>query len=172
MDKYSKKEKEWLCKRWDRNLINRLVFALNSGKVITALLQQIPQDDSISADRKMVDLRGVDFSHQNLRGPWKTKDEKRYRAGISLENADFSCANLSWAIVPHANLKRAVFYEADLSNAELIYSDLSYTDFKNAAMEGAWFLDTKLYESNITEKQLSKRRNIEQMDFYYHAYEK
>jgi len=32
-------------------------------------------------------------------------------------------------------------------------------------------LDTKFYESKVSENQLKNRMNIKQMDFDYHAYE-
>jgi hypothetical protein len=38
-------------------------------------------------------------------------------------------------------------------------------------MQDAWLLDTKFYNSKITEKQLNSRRNLGQLDFDYRAFE-
>ena len=165
------KQKEWLKQRWDRDLINKIVYNLNKGKEITGLLDEVPQNNDITCKEKFIDLRGIDFSHQNLRGPWTIQEEQRYRKGICLKNADFSYANLAWVILPRADLRGSLFIETDLSNAELIYSDLSYTDLTNADMKEAWLLDTKFYGAKVTEEQLKSRMNIKQMDFDYHAFE-
>ncbi|MFO7889190.1 MAG: pentapeptide repeat-containing protein [bacterium] len=171
MSSLNKRQKKWLNERWDRDLINKIVFALNEGKEISGLLKAVPQKKEIPFREKFIDLRGIDFSHQNLRGPWNIHNDQRFRQGICLKNADFSYANLAWVILPRADLQGSLFIETDLSNAELIYSDLSHTDLTGADMNEAWLLDTKFYESKVTEEQLKSRMNIEQMDFDYHAYE-
>ncbi len=171
MDSLNERQKKWLCERWDRDLINKIVYALNEGREIFSLLKEVPQNKEIPSKKRFLDLRGIDFSHQNLRGPWTIHNDQRYRKGICLRNADFSYAHLAWIILPRADLKGSIFIETDLSNAELIYSDLSHTDLTGANMNEAWLLDTKFYESKVTEEQLCSRMNIKQMDFDYHAYE-
>lgn len=171
MRSLNKKQKNWLQERWDRDFINDIVYALNEGKEINDLLKEIPQKKEIPFRENFIDLRGIDFSHQNLRGPWTIKNDRWFRKGICLKNADFSFANLAWVILPRADLRDSLFIETDLSNAELIYSDLSHTDLTGANMKEAWLLDTKFHESKVTEEQLKSRMNIKQMDFDYHAYE-
>ncbi|MEJ2626990.1 MAG: pentapeptide repeat-containing protein [bacterium] len=163
--------KSWLKTRWGRNLINNIVYNLNKGKEISGLLKEVPQNENIPPREEFIDLRGIDFSHQNLRGPWTMHNGQRYRKGICLKKADFSYANLAWVILPRADLRGSMFIETDLSNAELIYSDFSYTDLSGANLKEAWLLDTKFYESKVSENQLKNRMNIKQMDFDYHAYE-
>jgi uncharacterized protein YjbI with pentapeptide repeats len=171
MNVVSEQYKSWLRVRWERNVINKIVYNLNEGRKISELLKEVPQNEKIPPREEFIDLRGIDFSHQNLRGPWTVFNGQRYRKGICLKKADFSFANLAWVILPRANLRGSLFIEADLSNAELIYSDFSNTDLTSASMKEAWLLDTKFHESKVSENQLKNRMNIKQMDFDYHAYE-
>ena len=171
MKKYNSEEMQRLRSRWDRDLINSLVVALNQGLPVQPLLDTVKQNgDSVFISERM-DFRGIDFSHQNLRGPWTTENGKRFRNGVSLQNADFSGADLSWAILPNADLRGTVFRQANLSFAELILSDLSDADLSEADLTGAWLLDTKFFNAQVTKRQLQSRQNHGQLDFDYHAYE-
>lgn len=172
MRRYSEEEKARLKKRWNRDLVNHIVIALNEGSSLDSLLAELDPLSDIAWSREGLDFRGGDFSHQNLRGPWTLEKEKRFRIGVDLRNADFTCADLSWSILPHADLRGALFIDADLSFAELILSDLSGADLTGAVMKGAWLLDTKFYDAAVTEEQLRMRQNRGQLDFDYHAYEK
>jgi len=170
MNPYTATEKQRLRKRWTRDLINHIVIALNEGEPITELISAVDVPRGLDELSGRMDFRGIDFSHQNLRGPWKTGKKGRCRSGISLINADFSCADLSWVILPHADLQGGIFTDADLSYAELISSDLSGADLTGAVMQGVWLLDTKLCDALVTEEQLQSRQNRGQMDFDYRAY--
>jgi uncharacterized protein YjbI with pentapeptide repeats len=148
------------------------VIALNEGRSIRSVLDRVYVPPGCPPSESRLDLRGIDFSHQNLRGPWKLADDERKRIGVHLEEADLTGANLSWAILPRANLRGALLRHADLDHAELIYSDLSGADLDGASLEGAWLLYTKFHDTNITTEQLESRQNLGQMDFDYHAYER
>ena len=161
----------WLRDRWDSRLINRIVIALNEGCSIESLLDETPQNSEISPARGRLDLRGIDLSHQNLRGPWEFKGDQRHRSGVKLNGADLSYSILAWVILPKADLRGAIMKGTDLSNAELIYADLSDTDMTDACLKDAWLLDTLFHGGNISKAQLSARRNLGQLDFDYHAYE-
>ncbi len=156
--------------RWDYDLINRIVVALNEGAPIDGILKDVPVYESLPPTEKRIDLRGIDFSHQNLRGPWHIEEGRRLRTGVDLHDADLTFADLSWAIMPRANLRGALLVDANLQNTELIYADLSEADLKGAKMEGTWLLDTVFTGANVTEQQLAVRRKLGQLDFDYHAY--
>jgi uncharacterized protein YjbI with pentapeptide repeats len=168
---YDDDKRRWLHDRWDGDVINHLVIALNEGREIASILAEVPKDKTIPARRDVLDLRGIDFSHQNLRGPWKRKGEERSRTGILLRGADLTGADMSWAILPRADFRGSFLKEADFRNAELIYADFSETDLSDARFDGAWLLDTRFYDAKVTEEQLHRRRNLGQLDFDYHAYE-
>ncbi len=171
MNTLSENEKvHWLCTRWNPDLINKIVITLNQGLEIKSILEEVPQRDDIAPLPERFDLRGIDFSFQNLRGPWSVKNEERIRIGVNLKNADLSFANLTWAILPRADFRRAVLRNASLTNAELIFADFSEADLTDADMNGAWLLDTKFYGAKIKEEQLRTRRKLGQLDFDYRAY--
>ena len=171
MRKYKCEEMQWLQGRWSRDLVNSIVVALNQGTPVLPLLGTVEQADKIAPLPGRMDFRGIDFSHQNLRGPWTTEEDKRFRGGVNLRGADFTGADLSWAILPNADLQGSIFIDSNLSFAELILSDLSGADLTDADMTGAWLLDTKFYDALVTEEQLNSRQNHGQMDFDYHAFE-
>ena len=169
--KYHEKGIQWLRQRWTWDTINHIVVVLNEGGEIASILADVAQDDTLPGFPDRLDLRGIDFSHQNLRGPWRMDGEKRDRSGVRLKGADLTGAVLTWAILPRADLREVILIDADLTNTELIYSDLSQADLTRANLEGAWLLYTKLHDAKITEEQLKSRRNFGQLDFDYHAYE-
>lgn len=157
--------------RWTGDLMNQIVVALNEGRSIEPLLLTLQEAEGIPRVSERMDLRGINLSHQNLRGPWRVEDEVRQRVGVNLRNADLTGANLEWAILPRANLEGAVLRYADLSNAELIYADLREADLTGAVMKDVWLLYTHFQGAFVTEEQLRLRRNLGQLDFDYHAYE-
>ena len=161
----------WLQERWERDVIIRIVIALNEGQEIGSILKETPKNPSFPAMPGRLDLRGIDLSFQNLRGPWSFRKDQRLRMGINLSSADLSGASLNWVILPRADLRDALLINADLRNAELIFSDLSGADLTGADMQDAWLLDTRFYNSKVTEKQLTSRRNLGQLDFDYRAFE-
>ena len=161
----------WLRTRWNPDLINKIVIALNQGLGIKSILKEIPQRDDIVSLPGRFDLRGIDFSFQNLRGPWSTKNGQRIRIGVNLRNTDLTFANLTWAILPRADFRGAILRNASLINAELIFADFSNADLTDADMTGAWLLDTKFYGAKVKEEQLRTRRKLGQLDFDYRAYE-
>ena len=169
-DKGYKMITEKIKSRWDYDLINRIVFALNEAAPIEDILKDVPADTSMPPSGKRLDLRGIDFSFQNLRGPWHIMEGRRLRMGVDLHDADLTGADLSWAMLPRANLRGALLADANLQNTELIYADFSEADLKGARMEGAWLLDTLFKGAEITEQQLAQRRKLGQLDFDYHAY--
>jgi uncharacterized protein YjbI with pentapeptide repeats len=160
----------WLRERWDRDTIIRVVIALNEGESVESHIREVVRNPEIPDLSGHLDLRGIDLSFQNLRGPWRSGEGKRYRTGVVLEGADLSGANLRWVILPRGNLRGAVLKGADLSNAELIFTDLSGADLSGANMENAWLWDTCFYGANVSKQQLNSRRNLGQLDFDYHAY--
>lgn len=162
---------ESLRARWSRDTINQIVLALNHGTSIRGILRGLPRVESPDLPLRMLDLRGIDLSHQNLRGPWKVREGIRKRAGIILKYADLTGALLQWTILPSADLRYARLVGAALQDAELIHADLSGADLTDADMTGAWLLYTKFRGTRITEAQLNSRRNLGQLDFDYHAYE-
>ncbi|MFH1941862.1 MAG: pentapeptide repeat-containing protein [bacterium] len=169
--KYNDEAMQWLRERWTADMINHIVVALNEGRTIDSVLEDLPQDEMLPHHPNRMDLRGIDFSHQNLRGPWEFDGDRRQRCGVVLKKADLTGANLSWVILPKADLREALFIDADLKDAELIYSNLSKADLTGADMRGAWLLDTKFIGAKIGEEQLKSRRNLGQLDFDYYAYE-
>lgn len=162
---------EKLRQRWTGDVVNQIVVALNEGRSIEAVLENVPynKEDLSFSDR--LDLRGIDLSHQNLRGPWEIREGQRIRVGVNLRNVDLTGAILLWTILPRADLRGALLQDADLRNAELIYADLSGADLTGATMEGAWLMDTKFHKAKVTEAQLESRRNLGQLDFAYYAFE-
>ncbi len=161
----------WLKERWKGDLPNLIVLALNEGQDITLLLEQLPQQGQSPHDSDRLDLRGIDLSHQNLRGPWSTTEKGRNRIGVYLKEVDLSYADLSWAMLPRADLRGAVLKGTCLDHAELIYADFTGADLSGATLQGAWLLDTLFYDAKITETQLKQRRSLGQLDFDYHAFE-
>jgi uncharacterized protein YjbI with pentapeptide repeats len=157
-------------KRWDLDLINLIVVRLNRGIEIESLLKKA-FGECCKNDSSKSDLRGIDLSHQNLRGPWSTVEGQRKRMGINLENSDLTGANLNWAILPKANLRRCCMKYVNLRDAELIMADLSGSDLVGADFTGAWLLNTRLTEASVSESQLKMRRFLGQLDFEYHAYD-
>ena len=158
--------------RWNGESINQIVVTLNEGKSITSIVKTATKNTDIPCEKGFIDLRGIDLSHQNLRGPWKIEEEERFRMGVMLEKADLSHADLSWSLLPRADLKCANLREANLDHTELIFADLTAADLTGANLQGAWLLYTRLHDAVVTEDQLASRRNLGQMDFDYHAYER
>lgn len=160
------------CKdRWDLQRLNEIVIALNNGQDIKPIIKEMDQDASLPPCFGSMDLRGINLSHQNLRGPWRHVDGKRKRIGVNLEGVDLNGADLSWALMPWANLKGARLRDVNLYCTELIYADLMETDLAGANLTGVWLLDTKMYRAIVTLDQLESRRKLGQLDFDYHAYE-
>ena len=170
--KLRKAQVQQLRERWKGNVVNRIVVALNEARSIQPILRRVPLPEGVPASDRRLDLRGIDFSHQNLRGPWKFEGDIRTRRGVDLEGADLTAADLNWAILLRANLTRVILRDGNLDHAELVYADLSGADLTGASLEGAWLLYTNLHGAKITEEQLRSRRNLGQMDFDYHAYER
>ena len=168
---YDDEQRRWLHERWNGDVINHLVIALNEGREIASILADVPQDRAIPGRSGVLDLRGIDFSHQNLRGPWVRKGEERTRTGIRLRGTDLTGADMTWALMPRVDFRGAILKGADFRNAELIYADFSESDLSDACFDGAWLLDTRFYDAKVTEEQLHRRRNLGQLDFDYHAYE-
>jgi uncharacterized protein YjbI with pentapeptide repeats len=168
---YTKDQKQWLQDRWTRQNINDLVISWNEGRAVKEILSEVKPDPGIPRLPDRLDLRGIDLSHQNLRGPWKMEGEKHVRTGVNLQGVDLTCANLEWVILPRANLCDAILREVNLCNAELILADFTGADLTGADISGAWLLDTKFQEAKITREQLATRRKLGQLDFDYHAYE-
>jgi len=160
----------FLRARWDRNLINRIVNGLNAGVGVASLLQDLKQHAEAPPFSGRIDLRGIDLSHQNLRGPWIFIDEIKKRSGIALTMADLSHANLAWALLPRADFRGALMEDVRLDSAELIHADFSGAELTGATFEGAWLLDTRFKEATIEEAQLKRRRKLGQLDFDYHAF--
>jgi len=172
VNKLSEEEKvHWLRTRWDPRLINKIVIALNQGLEIKSILEEVSQRDDIAPLPDRFDLRGIDLSFQNLRGPWAFKDGQRIRVGVNLRNGDLTFANLTWAILPRADFRGVILKNVSLTNAELIFADFSEADLTGADMSGAWLLGTKFYGAKIKEEQLRTRRKLGQLDFDYRAYE-
>jgi uncharacterized protein YjbI with pentapeptide repeats len=169
--RYSDEQIQKLRKRWTRPIINRIVRTCNEGGAIAELIAEIKADKDVPSLPDRMDLRGIDLSHQNLRGPWKIEEEKHVRTGVCLRGADLTGANLQWIILPRADLRDAILHDVNLANAELILSDLTGADLTGAELSGAWLLDTKFQKARVTKKQLQSRRNLGQLDFDYHAYE-
>ena len=140
---YSEDQMQRLKKRWTRQLINDIVRACNDGGVLVDIIAELGGDNDVSPFPDRMDLRGIDLSHQNLRGPWIVKEGKHVHAGVCLRNSDLTGADLRWVILPRADLRDAILRDVDLSNAELILSDLTGADLTNADLTGAWLLDTK-----------------------------
>ena len=170
--KLSEKEVTLLRERWKGNVVNRIVVALNEGRSIAPILRRVPVPEGVVPSEGRLDLRGIDLSHQNLRGPWMFEEGKRRREGANLEGADLTAADLSWTILLRARLREGILRDADLNHAELVYADLSGADLTGADLRGAWLLYTKFHEAAITDAQLESRQNLGQMDFDYHAYER
>lgn len=170
--KLNKVQIQALRDRWKGNVVNKIVIALNEGNVIDSILRRVPLPEGVPPSESRLDLRGIDFSHQNLRGPWTFEEDIRTRKGVDLEGADLTAADLNWAILLRANLANASLKDANLDHAELVYTNLSGADLSGATLGGAWLLYTNLHEAKVTEEQLKSRRNLGQMDFDYHAYEK
>jgi uncharacterized protein YjbI with pentapeptide repeats len=160
-----------LRERWSRDMINSIVLALNQGLSIRSILRELPQTRAPGISSRMLDLRGIDLSHQNLRGPWKVQGGMRRRAGVNLKSADLSGAFLQWVILPNADLRNARLHHAVLQDAELIHANLSGADLTGADLTGAWLLFTNFRGACVTETQLHSRRNLGQLDFDYHAFE-
>jgi hypothetical protein len=168
---YTQEQKQWLQRRWSRRIINRIVIALNEEQDITGILGEVESDPQIPFLAGRTDLRGIDLSHQNLRGPWKLEKEKHVRTGVGLKGVDLTGANLEWGILPRADLRNGVLRDVNLADAELILADLTGADLTGADLSGAWLLDTKFRNAKITPGQLASRRNLGQLDFDYHAFE-
>lgn len=87
----------------------------------------------------MPDLSGVQLQEGFLRG------------------ADFSCANLTRAVLIGADLSQADLTMADLSQADLRFARLKGAKLKGAAITTALGVDKKLLRSTMT-RPVSKRR--------------
>ena len=159
-----------LYNRWSGDLIIQIVMALNQGGNIEAVIDATPVF-ALPGKKRRIDLRGIDLSFQNLRGPWNIMKERRQRSGVNLSDCDLSYANLGWTILLRADLKRSLFAEANMCDCELVLADCTGADFSGAHMQNAWLLNTKFQNANISREQLRKRRNIGQMDLDIHAFE-
>ena len=168
---FSEDQIKILRARWNRDAIIKIVIALNEGDPVKPLLAEIPKSPEMPPTECDLDLRGIDLSFQNLRGPWIQDGNERHRRGITLASADLTAANFYWAILPKADLRDAILIDVDLDYAELIYADFSGADLAGAKLDSAWMLDTKFQNAKITEEQLRARRNLGQLDFDYHAFE-
>ena len=163
-------EVQALRNRWSSDLVIQVVIALNRGEPLYPAIQRCPECNA-GATEKPFDLRGIDLSFQNLRGPWHETGSGRQRTGVKLSDCDLSYANLNWTILLRADLSNTLLVGADMRDCELILADCSGADFTGAAMQNAWMLDTLLKNAVISRNQLKARRNIGQMDFDIHAYE-
>ncbi|OVE80375.1 hypothetical protein BVY01_00420 [bacterium I07] len=161
---------ESYSKRWNLDLVNQIVVALNLGASIIPLIQSA-FPTAYTTSEGLIDLRGIDFSHQNLRGPWINTEGTRSRSGVDLHETDLSGSDLKWAILPRANLKKSLLINADLRDSELIMADLSGADLTGADMTRVWLLNTKFHQAKISSNQLDSRRCLGQLDFDYHAFE-
>ena len=74
-----------------------------------------------------------------------------------LRGADFSCANLTRAVLIGADLSQADLTMADLSQADLRFARLKGAKLKGAAITTALGVDKKLLRSTMT-RPVSKRR--------------
>jgi len=162
---------QWLHDRWKGDITNKIIIALNEGRSLDPILKKLKKLPDIPNVDLRLDLRYIDLSHQNLRGPWKKEGDRRVRSGVNLQNADLTGANLTWVIMPCADLTNSLLYDANLQSAELIHSDFTKADLTGADLSGAWLLGTKFHFAKVTEVQLQSRRNLGQMDFDYHAFE-
>ena len=158
--------------RWDLDLINHLVVALNEGRPIEPVLKKAFGERCIRTQEGKLDLRGIELSHQNLRGPWIDRNQQRIRAGVDLHGVDLSGAALQWILLPRADLRDSILRDADLRDAELIHCDMTDADLRGADLTGAWLFDTRLTGAAVNLEQLAARRSIGQLDLDYHAYEK
>lgn len=160
-----------LRERWSGDLIIRIVIALNEALPLEPVLRDVKVPSGLELSGTEPDLRGIDLSHQNLRGPWQTTPAGRTRTGVDLSGEDLSGADLSWALLPRADLRGTRLTGADLSHAELIMADLRGADLTGAVLKEAWLLDTKFQGAKIEAAQLEERRKLGQLDFDYHAFE-
>ncbi len=157
--------------RWTSTLISQIVTALNQGLLLQPILEGMPSDPDLPAASGNPDLRGIDLSFQNLRGPWTFTGNERARTGVTLRRADLCYSNLNWTVLLRADLRDALFCYACMRDAELILADCSGADFTGSDLQNAWFLDTRLTGARISPEQLKTRRNLGQLDFDYHAFE-
>src|SRR4030042_2991423 len=123
-------ELEKLKSRWRRDAINMIVLGLNSGESIGTLIKKCYQAGNCRLEFE-TDLRGIDLSFQNLRGPWHHEQGLRSRKGVDLSGMDLTGADLSWSILPKACLKGSILKYASLRDAELIMADLSGADLSS-----------------------------------------
>jgi hypothetical protein len=109
----------------------------------------------------MADLSRADLSRANL------FEAKLYMTDLSrskLFNADFSNADLSGAFLPHANFFNANLSNANLSSAHLSSAHLWCAILSMANLNGANFKGCSFYLNSIGGVDLSKAKNLEQVD--------
>ena len=90
-------------------------MALNEGKPLEPMLEKIRGPSKSRTASGLLDLRGIDLSHQNLRGPWRFGRNQRSRTGVDLRRTDITGADLSGA-----RLEEAWMYETALSGATFL----------------------------------------------------
>lgn len=70
------------------------------------------------------------------------------------QRAELPRQNLRGALLPHADLRYAVFTQANLRGADLSYADLSHADLRGADLRGANFHGAFLYHTSFCEANL------------------
>ena len=104
--------------------------------------------DLSAADLRGADLSGADLGGANLRGANLSEAHLR---GADLRGANFRAADLR-----AANLRGADLRATDLSGA-----DLSETDLSNATLDGADLGQARLYETTVSNVDLSGCKNLD-----------
>ena len=105
--KLNSEQMRWLRDCWKGDITNKIVITLNEGLSLNPILKKLKKKFDIPDNEDRMDLRYIDLSHQNLRGPWKQDGERQVRGGVNLKDVDLTSAWLLDTKFHFANVTEA-----------------------------------------------------------------
>lgn len=137
-------------------LSNQFIFPVLSperGQLAQILIMN--QIDGAKIKLESADLKGIDFSHRDIRH-WQlsgsdmrgVKLQAALLSGTSLINANLSKANLKSAHLDDALLSSTNLSDADLSKADLSRADISNSNLRRADLRGSILFEAFLPDAD------------------------
>ena len=142
-------------------IFSQVTFILAALIIVVVLAFQYSPKDKSTADCTAVAKQGVNWSHCNLSGAKLSKTEliaanlmSTNLQTANLFDANLTLANLKYAELHLANLQYVNFTKANLKGANLLGADISGAIFDQADLSYANLRDVKMLETNFKNARL------------------